>query len=310
MSSDQQPPRAPTVPLPPGLSIVDIHTHVSYHGYSIDDAVRNMDEQGIAKAWLLTWEAPYDEYGAGDHRYMSPYQVGIPFDDVVKATERYPDRFVAGWAIDPRRPQAIDRLRSAVEMHKVRVYGELKLRLMYDDLDLIGMYRVCGELGLPVLFHLEIEKPNPGGRATGTAALGGRPYWYGGEFDVVERFLSRCPETSFIGHAPGFWREMSGDATTAGDMYPRGPVQPGGRLTALLDRYPNLYCDLSAESGLNALGRDPSNAREFLLRYQDRALFGRDYWDARLSRFLATLDLPVEVLGKIVSGNARRLVGD
>ena len=38
--------------------IVDIHTHVNYHGKNIHDAVRNMDEQGIGTAWLLTWRRP------------------------------------------------------------------------------------------------------------------------------------------------------------------------------------------------------------------------------------------------------------
>jgi predicted TIM-barrel fold metal-dependent hydrolase len=287
-----------------GRRIIDVHTHVSYHGHSIDDAVRNMDALGIERAWLLTWEAPHDEYGPGDHRYLSPHQVGLPFDDVVRAIERYPERFVAGWAIDPRRPYAINRLRAAVETYGVRVYGELKLRLMYDDLDLIEMYRACGELGLPVLVHLEIELPNPGGVSVGG---GIRPYWFGGEFDVLERFLAKCPDTTFIGHAPGFWREISGDASIP-EMYPHGPVRPGGRLPGILDRFPNLWCDLSAPSGLNALSRDPEHVRRFIETYQDRLLFGRDYWDDALLAFLASLELPDGILTKVLSGNALRLV--
>jgi predicted TIM-barrel fold metal-dependent hydrolase len=176
--------------MPADHRIIDIHTHVNYHGHSTDDVVANMDRCGIDKAWLQTWEAPSDEYGSGDPRYLSPHQLGIPFADVIDATQRHPDRFVAGWAIDPRRPNAIDRLRNAVETYRVRVYGELKLRLMYDDLDLIAMYRACGELRLPILFHLEIERPNPGGQSVGG---GTRPYWYGGHFDVLERSSASAP---------------------------------------------------------------------------------------------------------------------
>src|SRR5438105_7703141 len=55
-----------------GRRIIDVHSHVNYHGYSVDDAVRNMDALGIERAWLLTWEAPQDEDGSGDHRYLSP----------------------------------------------------------------------------------------------------------------------------------------------------------------------------------------------------------------------------------------------
>ena len=287
-----------------GYRIIDDHCHVTYHGYTAADAVANMDQLGIERAWLLTWEAPPDEYGAGDPRYLSPNAVGLPFDDVVRAVERFPDRFVAGWAIDPRRPSAIDRLRAAVDTYGVRVYGELKLRLMYDDLDLIAMYRACGELGLPVLFHLEIELPNPGGRQLGG---GPRPYWFGGEFDVLERVLAKCPDTTFIGHAPGFWREISGDAARR-EMYPKGPVVAGGRLPALLDRFPNLCCDMSAPSGLTALSRDPGFTRGFIERFQDRVLFGRDWWDDAQLHFLASLDLPDDVLRKVLAGNALRLV--
>jgi predicted TIM-barrel fold metal-dependent hydrolase len=291
----------------PAERVIDIHTHVSYHDVGIAEAVRNMDAAGIDVGWLLTWEAPVDEYGEADHGSMSPYQLGIPFADGLTAAERYPERFVLGWAIDPRRHHAIERLRSAVKMYGVRVYGELKLRLMYDDLDMIEMFRACGDLGLPVLFHLEIELPNPGGFTT-RGAGGGRRYWYGGEFDVLERMLAKCPDTTFIGHASGFWREISGDATTTLEMYPRGPVQPGGRLVPLLERFPNLHCDLSAGSGLNALTRDPDHARRFILDHQDRLLFGRDYWDNQLMEFLLGLDLPASVRTKLLSANALRMV--
>ena len=60
-----------------------------------------MDALGIERFWLFTWEAPYDEYGVGDHRFMSPHKVGIGFDETVRAMDLYPDRFVPGWAIDP-----------------------------------------------------------------------------------------------------------------------------------------------------------------------------------------------------------------
>ena len=287
-----------------GYRIIDNHSHLNYHGYSVHDAIANMDALGIERAWLYTWDAPYDEYGVGDHRYMSPHQIGVTFNDVVDAIERYPDRFVPGFAIDPRRPQAIDRLRHAVEVYGVRVYGEMKLRMMYDNLDLIEMYRECGKLGLPVHFHLEIEMPNPGGVSVGG---GPRPYWFGGEFDVVERFLAKCPDTNFLGHAPGFWREISGDAHR-NEMYPKGPVTPGGRLPDVMERFPNLYCDIAAGSGLTALSRDPEYAKHFIERFQDRVVFGRDYWDDAHLKFLAGLGLSRDVLTKVLSGNALRLV--
>ena len=291
-----------------GRRIIDIHTHVNFHGYNVHEVIENMDRFGIDIAWLLPWEGPREEFPPWDHLNLSPHKLGLPFEDVVRATELYPDRFVAAWAIDPRLPQAKDRLRAAVETYKVRVYGELKLRLMYNNLDLVEMFELCGELGLPVLFHLEVILPDPTGQLRVDLKDSSRRYWWGGQIDTIERVLQRCPDTIFIGHAPGFWLEISGDSDQVLEMYPGGPVVPGGKLLSLLDKYPNLYCDISAGSGLNALERDPKNARRFLIAHQDRILFGRDYFDAALLVFLKGLELPDPVLDKILSQNALRLV--
>ncbi len=92
------------------------------------------------------------------------------------------------------------------------------------------------------------------------------------------------------------------------EPYPTGPVVPGGKVPELMRRYPNLYGDLSAGSGANALRRDPDHARRFILEFSDRLLYGRDYFDNALQELLDSLDLPAEVLGKLYSGNALRLV--
>lgn len=100
-----------------------------------------------------------------------------------------------------------------------------------------------------------------------------------------------------------------------------------------LDRYPNLSIDPA--SRINELGRQPYTARDFLIRYADRIVFGTDgpwpevrvryYW-----RFFETRDeyfpysekefppqglwriygvhLPDEVLRKIYRDNAARLI--
>ena len=108
-----------------------------------------------------------------------------------------PRRFVLGYAPDPRRPEAIDQLEAAVETFGVRVCGELKLRMMYDNPDALRLYRVCGERGLPVTVHIDYEF------ATGRNYP--RPnYWYGGGIEPFERAVRACPGTTFLGHAPGF----------------------------------------------------------------------------------------------------------
>jgi len=92
------------------------------------------------------------------------------------------------------------------------------------------------------------------------------------------------------------------------DAYPTGKVLPGGEIIRMLRTYPNLYCDMSAGSGCNALSRDPEFAREFLITYQDRVLFGRDYFDSVHQEFLDSIHLPKDVLDKIYFKNALNLV--
>ena len=132
--------------------------------------------------------------------------------------------------------------------------------------------------------------------------------WYGGSLANVERVLEACPGTVFIGHAPGFWREISDDAGTNPKVYPDEPWTGGGRLARLFDTCENLYADLSAGSGLGAFRRDPEKGREFIVRFADRLLFGRDYYGSDLLDFLETLDLPAEVREKLFLHNALKLV--
>jgi predicted TIM-barrel fold metal-dependent hydrolase len=112
-----------------------------------------------------------------------------------------------------------------------------------------------------------------------------------------------------LGHAPGFWREISEDADLEPLAYPAGkPIVGRGRLLRFLDQYPNLSCDLSAGSGYTALSRDLEFTRKFLIDYQDRVFFGRDEFTNRLYDLLVSLNLPEVVLGKVLGGNALRLV--
>ena len=60
------------------------------------------------------------------------------------------------------------------------------------------------------------------------------------------------------------------------DMYPKGKVTPGGWTDRYLADYPNMYADMSAGSGLNALIRDEEHARGFIERHQDKLLYGSD----------------------------------
>ena len=90
--------------------------------------------------------------------------------------------------------------------------------------------------------------------------------------------------------------------------YPDGPVIPGGEIERLLETYPNLYCDISANSGLRALSRDTEYSKRFLARFSDRVLYGRDYYYNKHQEFLNSLGLDRDILDKIYFKNALRLI--
>lgn len=283
--------------------IIDAHNHPDWHGHDLAAYLANMDRYGIDKTWLLSWEAPADEYDPVYFRYCPQINNTGPisFARCLHYKEQAPDRFVLGYAPDPRRPEAIDLLHSAIEIYHVKVYGELKLRMMYDNPDALRMYRYCGERGLPVTVHLDYEFD--------TGSRYPRPnWWYGGPIEAFERAVRACPETTFLGHAPGFWAHISGDDQFDKTSYPKGPVTPGGKVLSMLRELPNLCADLSAGSGLNALKRDPEFGRDFILEFQDRLLYARDYFDNAHQEFINSLDLEQDVLDKLYFKNAQRLV--
>ncbi|HBG75729.1 MAG TPA: hypothetical protein DDW86_02080 [Clostridiales bacterium] len=283
--------------------IIDAHNHPDWHGHDLSRFLDNMKRYHIDKTWLLSWETPADEYDPS--YYSCTPEVGphgpVPFSRCLSYYERAPEKFILGYAPDPRRPEAIDQLQAAVSIYGVRVCGEIKLRMMYDNPDAIRMYQFCGERGLPVVVHIDYEFPAKGRYP--------RPnWWYGGGIDAFERAIRACPGTIFLGHAPGFWAHISGDNQYNKTAYPTGKVVPGGKLIDMLHTYPNLYCDISAGSGCNALKRDSEFAKKFLVEFQDRILYGRDYFDNIHQEFLNGLGLPDAVLQKIYSGNAQKLV--
>ncbi len=293
--------------------LIDSHQHVFWHDRDDAGLVADLNEHHVDQAWLLSWPIPPEEDNPqqGYHRVLNPEHVwadgthaGMPLSDVIRTHHRYPERFVPGYCPDPLRGNAPQFFEAAYRMHGVRVCGEWKFRVLFDDPRCLELYRKAGELGCPVVLHLDV--PYLPDRHTGHPVY--RPLWHGGTVENLERAMQACPGTNFVGHAPGFWREISGDAATDSEVYPFGPVTDGGRLYDLFDRYPNLYADLSAGSGLKALSRDPEHARKFIERYQDRLLFGRDCYGGELFAFLSSLNLPEPTREKLFFRNAQGLL--
>jgi len=283
--------------------IIDAHNHPDWHGHDLSKFLANMAQYNIDKTWILSWECPEDEYSAFFRSKVPDLDPNGPiaFARCLSYVERAPDKFVLGYAPDPRRPEAIDLLHAGIEIYGVRVCGEVKVRMMFDNPDALRMFRFCGEKGLPVIVHIDYDM--------GKDNTYPRPdYWYGGSIEAFERAIAACPETNFLGHAPGFWAHISGDDLYKTVRYPKTEIVPGGKIPMMLREYPNLYCDISAGSGCFALQRDPEFTKDLLLEFQDRFLYARDYFDNKHQEFLNSLGLPEEVLTKLYSGNALSLV--
>lgn len=278
----------------PAGRYVDMHTHLGQtwnttKPLSAEELLRWMDASEIAQAIVLPLINPE----------ASSYPLTTDF--VLEQTKPYRERLIPFCSIDPR-TSFNGGHKALVEMLKryidagVKGFGEHKPGVPIDDPRNIALFKACGEVGLPVLFHLDNQRNTD---APGLPGLG--------------KALAAVPECKLIGHGPGFWASISG-GTSQADIggYPKGPVQPGGALDALMEKYPNLYGDLSAGSGASAISRDDSFGREFLIRRADRLMFGTDFLAPGQAvpqlELYRKLDLPTDVQAKVFRDNARQLL--
>lgn len=293
--------------------IIDTHQHVFWLGDDDCRLIADMDRHGINVAWLLTWSPLERDNGRKTAFYRSilnPVHArengrhdGIAPADILTARQRHPSRFIAGCCPHPAEPGAVQRFEAACDIHGVRVCGEWKFQMLFDDPRCLELFRCAGRRKCPVVLHLQ-DPWIPDDQ--GVWQL--QHEWFGGTLDNLERALSACPETIFIGHAPGVWRHICGHADQDPMFRQQGSPAPGSGLLRCLEQYANFYVDLSAGSALRALRRDAGFTRDMLSRFADRFLFGRDQCGGELLQYLETLCLPLVVKQRIYRENALRLV--
>ena len=266
--------------------MIDFHQHTDYKARSDADLVAHQRRLGVDLTVLLPAGSRYGlDAGAGRN------------DSVAALTERHPTEFVffANELPDIRETRAVlERYLKA----GARGIGEQKFPVACDSAAMRLVYDIARDYAVPVLLHFQHDRYNTG----------------------IERFhavLESYPTVDFIGHAQTCWGNIDLRHEQAA-MYPETPVTRGGISDRLLSDYPNMYGDLSAGSGLNAMLRDEEHAQGFLERHQDRLLWASDCND-RLgegpdcigSRGLATvrrLAPDANAVDKILSRNAARLL--
>ena len=174
-----------------------------------------------------------------------------------------PGRFTWFNSYDVTKPDAEQVLTQSIK-DGAQGFGEMKFHVAADGPELRRMYALAADLRVPLLIHFqEVDHfPNEGTWSTGYAK-------------TFESILMAYPRTTFIGHADAFWANVSADYQNEA-AYPTGPIKRGGVTDRLLGDYANLFGDLSANSGNNAMSRDAAFTADFLKRHRDKLLFGSD----------------------------------
>lgn len=240
---------------------IDIHGHIGRlvedrnEFIDVENLIEKMNKWGID----ITCVLPLSEHPEGGY-------LECDTEDIISACAKYPDRLVPFCLIDPRyRNSPSPNFRVLLKEYRERGckgIGELLPKMDFNDERCINLYQQAAEFGFPVLFDMMDSE-----------------YGYGLRDDCglpkLEDALKRCPETIFIAHGPTFWAEISGDISERVG-YPEGPVKEGGAVPRLMRKYKNLWVDISAHSGYNALTRDIKFTLRFIEEFQDRILFGTD----------------------------------
>jgi predicted TIM-barrel fold metal-dependent hydrolase len=249
--------------------VIDMHSH----DYAGDDAgvkrwIANMDRVGIEKSIVMT-EA-----------------TGERFDSIMAVYAPYKDRFDVWCSFDYTGydepgfgPAAVAELERCVEQGAKGVgeLGDKGKGLFYnrdapawgmhsDDPRMDPLFEKCAELGLPVNIHIAEPKWMYEPMDSTNDGLMEALYWqvekeegklgHDELMTVLWNTLERHPETTFIAcHYANCTYDLS-------------------IIAGMLDRFPNLYLDISAR--FFNVAAIPGNAAAFFDEYQDRLCYGTD----------------------------------
>ncbi|MFP2996387.1 amidohydrolase family protein [Spongiivirga sp. MCCC 1A20706] len=143
-------------------------------------------------------------------------------------------------------------------------------RIKINDSRIAPVFEKCGELGIPVLIHSADPKPfwdahdnqNERWLELKLRSRRKRDAKVTGSWETIiaeqHDIFRKHKNTTFINAHLGW---LGNDLTTLGK---------------LMDEMPNMYTEIGAV--IAELGRQPRNAKKFLTKYQDRVMFGKDYW--------------------------------
>jgi len=264
--------------------IIDIHQHLNYSGRPDEVLVAHQRAMGVTRTILLpagrSLNSAATHQGEANGLQAQCYGNAACYG-FVRAHRR---SYAFGANEVPDIEEAVPEIEKYLKLGGV-VIAEQKFGVECDSAGMQKIYALAAEYQVPVLMHWQYQMYNYG-------------------FERFYRMLEKYPRTVFLGHAQTWWANIDQGHQNQADLYPKGKVTPGGLTDRYLADYPNVYGDLSAGSGLNALARDEDFTRDFLQRHQDKLLYGSDCNDWVGSGALCQGAQTIAILRKLAPSHA------
>ena len=237
--------------------IIDIHQHTTYRERTTAQLIAHQRAMGVTQTILLPSGSTVKRPSTGDGIHNGLGGVGAGGNETALTMSRqYPKEFLFGANEVTDLPEARAEIAKYLDLGGI-IIGEQKFDLECDSAESQTLYALAAEYRVPILMHFQHGTYNRG-------------------FERLPKMLEKYPRTTFIGHAQTWWANIDQNHHDQKILYPKGVVTAGGLTDRYLADYPNMFADMSAGSGLNALTRDEDHARGFLDRHQDKILFGSD----------------------------------
>ena len=241
--------------------VIDIHQHVGYHDRPDSALLVHQRTMGVRKTILLPAGHAVNRPSTHDGISNGLQAKCLPNEDCYRFVREHPKEFLFGANEVPDLPGAIKEIEKYLKLGAV-VIAEQKFGVECDSPEMQRIYQLAADYRVPVLMHWQYQMYNYG-------------------FERFHKMLEKYPRTTFIGHAQTWWANVDKSyVDDAKNLYPKGKkIEPGGLTDRYLRDYPNMYGDLSAGSGFNALTRDEEHTKAFFTRHQDKLIYGSDCED-------------------------------
>ena len=278
--------------------IIDIHQHVNYSDRPDNVLLLHQRAMGVTTTILLPAGRPMKTEATHDGVSNGLEAKAFGNEACCQFARAHPKEYRFAANEVPNVEGATAEIEKYLKLGAVMI-AEQKFGLECDSPEMQKIYALAQAYHVPVLMHWQFKRFNYG-------------------FERFYKMLEKYPRVNVIGHAQTWWANV--DKSYLNDeknLYPKGPITPGGLTEKYLADYPNMFGDLSAGSGLNALTRDETFTTGFFERHQDKLLYGSDCNDhegsgpkcqgaqtiAAVRRFVPNQ----KIERKLLYGNAKKL---